>query len=145
MKLLLAALMAIPTLASAEIHEVKMLNRNDTGAMVYEPDFISAQPGDTIRFLASDRGHNAASIKGMRPEGAARFIGQIDEEIEITLDTEGVYGVKCSPHFMMGMVMLIRVGDASLSPSVLPDDLPRRARDRFEAILSRETDDGAAQ
>ncbi|MEQ8895630.1 MAG: pseudoazurin [Roseovarius sp.] len=142
---LLAALIALPGLALAEVHEVKMLNRNATGAMVYEPDFVTAQPGDTIRFLATDPGHNAASVAGMLPKGAARFIGQIDEEIEITLDAAGLYGVKCSPHFAMGMVMLIRVGDATVSATALPDDLPARARDRFEAILARMTDDGAAQ
>lgn len=141
MKLMLAALIALPTFASAELHEVKMLNRNDTGAMVYEPDFISAQPGDTIRFLATDPGHNAASIAGMLPDGAERFIGQIDEEIEITLEAEGLYGVKCSPHLAMGMVMLIRVGEVPLSPDALPEDIPRRARERFDTILARETGD----
>lgn len=141
MKPLLAALIALPGLAFAELHEVKMLNRNDTGAMVYEPDFVAAQPGDTIRFLANDPGHNAASVAGMLPDGAGRFIGQIDEEIEITLDAQGLYGVKCSPHFTMGMVMLIRVGDAPVSSDALPEDLPRRARERFEAILDREVTD----
>ena len=28
----------------------------------------------------------------------------------VTLDKEGVYGVKCSPHYGMGMVALIEVG-----------------------------------
>lgn len=141
MKPLLAILVALPSLAMAELHEVKMLNRNATGAMVFEPDFVAARPGDTIRFLATDPGHNAASIAGMLPDGAGRFIGRIDEEIEITLEAEGLYGVKCSPHVMMGMVMLIRVGDAPLSPDALPEDLPARARDRLQAILARETAD----
>lgn len=141
MKPLLALLLALPSLAMAELHEVKMLNRSATGAMVFEPDFVAARPGDTIRFLATDPGHNAASIAGMLPDGAGRFIGRIDEEIEIILDAEGLYGVKCSPHVMMGMVMLIRVGDAPRSPDALPEDLPARARDRFEAILARETAD----
>ncbi|WP_422025924.1 pseudoazurin [Roseovarius sp.] len=141
MKPLLALLVALPSLAMAELHEVKMLNRNATGAMVFEPDFVAARPGDTIRFLATDPGHNAASIAGMLPDGAGRFIGRIDEEIEITLEAEGLYGVKCSPHVMMGMVMLIRVGNAPLSPDALPQDLPTRARDRFQAILARQTAD----
>jgi pseudoazurin len=139
MRLLFAALIALPGMASADLHEVKMLNRNEAGVMAYEPDFVSAEPGDTIRFLVTDPGHNVASIEGMLPEGAERFIGQIDKEIEITLDAEGLYGVKCSPHFMMSMVMLIRLGGAPVSADALPEDLPRRARERFLSILERQS------
>ena len=57
--------------AMAETFEVKMLNKGEDGArMVFEPAFIQAQPGDTVVFLASDKGHNAETVKGMIPEGA---------------------------------------------------------------------------
>lgn len=65
---LLACLM--PLSAMAEVHEVRMLNRNDTGAMPFEPDYLVIQPGDTVKFLAANPGHNAATIDGMIPEGA---------------------------------------------------------------------------
>ncbi|MGQ0486346.1 MAG: plastocyanin/azurin family copper-binding protein [Hyphomicrobiales bacterium] len=45
----------------------------------------------------------------------------------------GSYGIKCSPHYAMGMVMLIEVGDQP-APQ-LPADLPARAKQRFEQIL----------
>lgn len=104
-----AALIAclLPLAAMAETHEVRMLNRNDTGPMPFEPDYLVIQPGDTVKFIAADSGHNAATIAGMIPEGGQKFIGKIDQEIEVTLDAEGVWGVKCSPHYTMGMVMLI--------------------------------------
>ncbi|SEL89108.1 pseudoazurin [Roseivivax marinus] len=118
--------------AMAEIHTVEMRTRGTAGAMVYVPSRFSIAPGDSVRFVATDPGHNAATIDGMIPDGAAPFTGNIDQEIEVTLDAEGVYGIKCSPHFGMGMVMLIEVGDAEASTADLPRDLPARARARFE-------------
>ena len=122
--------------AFAETFEVKMLNKGSDGErMVFEPAFIQAAPGDTIKFLASDKGHNAEMNKGMLPEGAEMFKGKINEEIEVTLDVEGVYGVICKPHFAMGMVMTIAVGDVAMPDDFLEGRVPRRAKERFEAQL----------
>lgn len=96
--------------AAAEI-EVHMLNKGAKGAMVFEPDFIVAAPGDTIRFVPTDKGHNVETIKGMFPAGAEAFKSKFNEEFSVTLSAEGVYGVKCAPHYAMGMVALIRVGE----------------------------------
>ena len=118
--------------AVADSFEVQMLNKGTDGErMVFEPAFIQAQPGDTIKFLASTKGHNAELNKGMYPEGAERFKGKINEEIEVTLDVEGVYGVICKPHFAMGMVMTIAVGDVQAPDDFLKGRVPRRAKDRF--------------
>lgn len=95
---------------AAEI-EVKMLNKGEKGDMVFEPDLIVAAPGDTIRFVPTDKGHNVETIKGMFPEGAKAFKSKFNEDFSVTLDAEGVYGVKCTPHYSMGMVALIRVGE----------------------------------
>lgn len=137
--LLRAALLAclLPLSALAEVHEVKMLNRNDTGPMPFEPEYLVIQPGDTVKFLAVDPGHNAATIAGMIPEGGRKFIGKINEEIEVTLDAEGIWGIKCSPHYTMGMAMLIQVGDTSATEADLPADLPEAARQRMLDILER--------
>ena len=97
------------TAGAAEI-EVKLLNKGEKGAMVFEPDFVSAAPGDTIRFVPTDKGHNVETIKGMTPEGAEPFKSKFNEEFTVTLDKEGIYGVKCAPHYGMGMVALIEVG-----------------------------------
>ena len=125
------------TLATAETFEVKMLNRGPHGAMVYEPEFIQAAPGDTIKFLATSNGHDAVSIAGMAPAGATAFRGKVNEEIAITLTQPGLYGIKCQPHYAMGMVMLVRVGDTPLAQLVVPEDVPEQARQRFENIVSR--------
>lgn len=105
-----AAVIVAGAAQAAEI-EVQMLNRGEKGAMVFEPDLIIAAPGDTIRFVPTDKGHNVETIKGMFPEGAEPFKSKFNEDFRITLDAEGVYGVKCAPHYAMGMVALIRVGE----------------------------------
>ncbi len=134
--LALAALMG--TSAFAETFEVQMLNKSSDGdRMVFEPDFIQAAPGDTIKFIATDRGHNAETNKGMIPEGAEAFSGKINEEFEITLDTEGVYGVICKPHYAMGMVMTIAVGDVAVPDDFLEGRVPPKAKERFEEQLNK--------
>ena len=122
--------------AFAETFEVQMLNKGADGErMVFEPAFIQAQPGDTIKFIAADKGHNAEVNKGMLPEGAEEFKGKINEEIEITLTQEGVYGVICKPHYAMGMVMTIAVGDVEVPEDFMAGRVPPNAKKRFEAQL----------
>lgn len=96
--------------AQAADHQVKMLNKGEKGSMVFEPDFVLAAPGDTVTFVPTDKSHNAESIKGMIPEGAEPFKGKTNEQVVVTLGADGVYGVKCLPHYGMGMVALIVVG-----------------------------------
>ncbi|WHZ38099.1 pseudoazurin [Sagittula sp. MA-2] len=107
-----AALALTATLASAETHEIKMLNKGEAGVMVFEPAFVKAAPGDVIHFLPADKGHNVESIEGMLPDGVDGFKTKFNEEFELTVDALGVYGVKCTPHYAMGMVAVIQVGDA---------------------------------
>ncbi len=132
-----AVLTLLFSTAHAETHLVKMLTRSDKGVMLYEPDHLVIAPGDEVRFLATQSGHNAATIKEMLPAGAEAFIGKIDEEITVQFTQPGVYGIKCSPHYAMGMVMLIEVGEVEATPENLPAGLPRRAKERFVEILTR--------
>lgn len=106
-----AAMLTATSFAAAAEIEVKMLNKgSDGGIMVFEPALVKIDPGDTVKFVAADKGHNAASIKGMLPDGAAPFVGKNGEDISVKFDQAGVYGVKCLPHYAMGMVAMIVVG-----------------------------------
>jgi len=123
--------------AWAENFEVQMLNRGEAGNMIFEPAFLRIALGDTVTFLASDRGHNAESIPEMMPEGATEFAGKINEEIVVTYDVEGLYGIRCKPHYAMGMVVTIAVGDVAEVPDTfLEGRIPRGAKARFEEQLS---------
>lgn len=123
--------------AFAETHEIAMLNKGSDGeTMVFEPAFIEIAPGDTVKFLATDRSHNAESVLDMMPGGAEAFKGRINEEIEVTFDVKGLYGVKCQPHFAMGMVMTIAVGEVDEVPEgFLEGRIPPRALERFVTQL----------
>ena len=96
--------------AAAEEHVVEMLNKGEKGVMVFQPNLVHAAPGDTVKFVPTDKSHNVETIKGMIPEGAESFKSKMNEEFTVTFDKDGVYGVKCTPHYGMGMVALIVVG-----------------------------------
>jgi len=104
-----ALLMSASMTLAAEV-EVRMLNKGADGLMVFEPSLIKIEPGDTVRFVASDKSHNAETIKGMLPEGATPFAGKMNEDVVVTFDNPGAYGIKCMPHYAMGMVALVVVG-----------------------------------
>ena len=104
------ALAAAPAMAAN--FEVHMLNKGETGAMVFEPALVKIAPGDTVTFIPTDKGHNAETIKEILPEGAETFKGGMGKEVVATFTTPGLYGVKCAPHYGMGMVALVVVGDA---------------------------------
>ncbi|MFU0506331.1 pseudoazurin [Pseudaminobacter sp. NGMCC 1.201702] len=132
----LTAVSVIPSYANTGTnHEVRMLNKGVKGVMVYEPDFVSALPGDTVTFIPADKSHNAESINGMLPEGAEPFKGKLNEKIAITLQSEGVYGVKCAPHYGMGMVMLISVGSPTNIDQARAVKHPPKAKKLFEELL----------
>ena len=94
---------------AAEV-EVKMLNKGAEGAMVFEPALVKVSPGDTVKFISTDKGHNAETIKGMLPAEATPFLGKNGEDVVVTFDKPGIYGVKCLPHYGMGMVAMVVVG-----------------------------------
>lgn len=129
--------LAIAGPAGAAEIEIKMLNKGEKGAMVFEPDFVRAAPGDTVKFVAVDKGHNAEVIKGMVPEGADMFKGKINEEVVVTLDKEGVYGVKCAPHYGMGMVALIEVGKPTNVDEAKAAKHPGKAKTVFAELFGQ--------
>lgn len=112
-KLMMTAALALTaSLAQAETIEVHMLNKGEAGAMVFEPAYVKAQPGDVVRFIPTDKGHNVEAIDGMLPEGVEGFKSKFNAEFDLTVEAEGVYGIKCTPHYAMGMVALVQVGEA---------------------------------
>jgi pseudoazurin len=114
--------------------EVKMLTKGGSGVMVYEPAFVQAAPGDTIHFVATDKSHNVESIKGMLAVGVEPFKGNLNENYDLTVTTEGVYGAKCTPHYALGMVMLVAVGDpaSNLDAAKAAKNL-KKAQERLDA------------
>jgi pseudoazurin len=128
-------LLSAPALAAD--FEVKMLNKGMDGAMVFEPALTEIAVGDTVTFVATDPGHNAETITDMLPKGAAPFKGAMGKDVSVTFTTAGAYGIKCLPHFAMGMVALVVVGepgDADLEAAKTAK-LPPLARKRMDAAI----------
>ena len=125
-------------LNAAEI-EVKMLNKGSGGEkMVFEPALIVANVGDTITFLPTDKGHMAASIKGMIPEGAEKFKGKTNKPVSYVVESEGLYGVKCTPHMSNGMVAIIAVGTNFDKDAFLEGKkVSKKAKVRFQEMLDQ--------
>lgn len=122
--------------AQAADHQIQMLNKGDKGPMVFQPDFLQVAPGDTVTFLPTDKGHDAETIKGMIPEGAEPFKSKLGEQFTIKLDKEGAYGIKCAPHYGMGMVALVVVGKpVNLEPAKAVKHAGK-AKKVFEALLA---------
>jgi len=132
--------------AHAAEHEVRMLNKGPEGqAMQFDPAFLKIEPGDSVKFVATDKGHNSESILEMIPEGAETWKGKINEEITVTFDVEGIYGYKCQPHFPLGMVGIIQVGDNTDNlNSAETAKLPGRAKARMAELIAQVGGGGAA-
>ena len=99
-------------LSEGSEHVVNMLNSGEGGQMIFEPAVIKVSKGDTIHFKLIDMAHNSASIDGMIPSEADSWAGELNQDVSVTLDTEGVYVYQCDPHVMMAMIGVIQVGEA---------------------------------
>jgi pseudoazurin len=124
-----------------EIHEIKMLNKSKIDPkmkMVFEPSFVLAAAGDCIKFLPTSKGHNAETIKKMIPKGAKKFKSKMNKEFMVQLDVEGLYGIKCKPHYQMGMIALIQVGEVSADDIKNASKVKQRgkAKDRFKLLFA---------
>jgi pseudoazurin len=134
-----AALLAIaPAGALAAEHVVKMLNDNGKGEyMVFEPSYIEAAPGDTVKFVAVDQFHNAETMPEIWPEGAATFQGELSKDVTLTIEEPGVYGIKCQPHYPMGMIALVVAGEPVNKDQLGSYEPPAMAKERFEALAAK--------
>lgn len=133
------ALIAAPLPAQAKDIVVHMKNMGKDGAMVFEPALIKAKVGDRIVFNPTDPSHNAETLPTMLPAGATPMKGALNKEVSMTVDTPGLYGIKCMPHYSMGMVALVQVGkptpaDIAAAKAV---KLPPLAAKRMAAMLAQ--------
>ena len=126
---------AVPTFAATI--EVEMLNKNDAGdRMVFSQELIRAEIGDVIRFVPTDKSHNAQSVKDTLPEGQEGFKGKMNKEVEYVITEAGLTAVVCQPHQSMGMVALIIVGnDFSNEQQLLDARLRGKGKDKIEALI----------
>ena len=107
--LIIMFVMATPVIAAD--HTIEMLSSTNGEMMVFKPAVLKIAPGDSVTWKATNPGHNTASIAEMTPDASLEWNGKINEELKITFTKEGVYGYKCTPHYILGMIGIIAVGD----------------------------------
>lgn len=133
---LVCGLSALP--AEAKTVQIEMKNKGAAGMMVFEPAYVVAQPGDVVRFVPTDPGHNAETIPGMIPAGAQPGVGTMSQPFEYKVTKPGLYGFECKPHFGLGMVALVKVGKGA--PANLADarkvTLPPLANKRMAPLIA---------
>lgn len=135
----LVLLLATTAFAGAAEFEVDMVNKGSDGsAMAFDPPLTKVAVGDTVHFVAKDKGHNAQTIPGMLPDGATAINGQISQDVTVTFTVPGVYGVRCVPHYSMGMVGLVVVGDAPANlDAAKAVNVPPLAKKRLDPLWAQ--------
>ena len=105
---------------------------------IYAPDLIRVDVGDTVTWLSTDKGHNVEFIRGAVPEGVDIFRSRISQDASFTFTVPGVYAYKCTPHYGLGMVGVVIVGDDTSNLAEIADKrFPGKSKERMADILSR--------
>ena len=111
-----------------------MLDKGTEGMMVFEPALVKVEPGDTVKFVGPTRATTPSRSKHAA-RGATPFLGKVNQDIAVTFDKPGVYGVKCLPHYGMGMVALIVVGTPSNADQAKAVTHPGKAKQVFANLF----------
>ena len=141
-KLLVLMILVISVPAFSADHTVEMLSSSNGQMMVFKPAVLKINPGDTVTWKATNPGHNTASINEMSPDSSLQWDGKINEELKITFTKEGIYGYKCTPHYILGMVGIVSVGDnttnLSAASAYAADEEKKFAtnKDRFSKYIN---------
>ena len=99
-------------IAVAEDTTVEMLDKLGKRNMVFSQEIVRINPGDTVFWKATDKGHNVQFIsKNGVPEGVEKFKSKIGKDTEYTFTIPGIYAYWCVPHKTMGMIGFVIVGE----------------------------------
>ena len=102
----------LPNIAVAEDATVEMLDKLGKRNMVFSQEIVRINPGDTVFWKATDKGHNVQFIsKNGVPEGVEKFKSKISKDAEYTFTIPGIYAYWCVPHKTMGMIGFVIVDD----------------------------------
>jgi pseudoazurin len=126
--------------ASAAEVTIEMLNRDKAAnlSQAFSPILVKVNKGDTVKWKATNPGHNVAFVQGGVPAGVALFTSPMNKDASYKFDKPGLYLYKCTPHFGMGMVGLVMVGaDKSNLAAVKAAYVPPLAKKRLEPVFTQ--------
>lgn len=136
----LGLLMAMATSAFAQDATVEMWNKDPkdkSRKMVFSQEIVVIEPGESVTWLATDKGHNVQLIDG--PDGVElEKKSKISKDVTIAFDTPGVYVYVCTPHATMGMIGIVVVGELTQEAidAVRDAKLRGKSQKKFEALLA---------
>ena len=133
-------LMAMATSAFAEDVTLEMWNKDPDDKkrkMVFSQEIVTIDVGESVTWLATDKGHNVQMIDG--PDGV-KLPGKskVSKDITLSFDTPGVYVYVCTPHATMGMIGIVVVGELTQEAidAVRDAKLRGKSKKKFAALLA---------
>ena len=135
----LGLLMVMATSAFADNATVEMWNKdpdNKKRKMVFSQEIVTIEPGESVTWLATDKGHNVEFIDG--PDGWKKpKKSKLSKDVTQSFDTPGVYVYVCSPHASMGMIGIVVVGELTQEgvDAIKDAKLRGKSKKKFAALL----------
>ena len=128
------------TSAFAEDATVEMWNKDPDDKkrkMVFSQEIVTIEAGESVTWLATDKGHNVELIDG--PEGYdLPKKSKLSKDVTLTFDQEGVYVYVCTPHASMGMIGIVVVGDLTQEAvdAIKDAKVKGKSKKKFKALLA---------
>lgn len=125
-------LILISSISFAKTYTVLTYNKDPNGnKMAYYPPVLKINKGDTVIFVPTDKGHNAEAIRGATPN-KIKFKSKVSKVFQFTFNEDGTYLFKCTPHYTMGMIGTILVGNYKVNmKDVLNTKLKPKSKQRL--------------
>jgi len=119
--------------AAAE-HTIEMLNKDDNGnKMVFSQELLNIDVGDSVTWVATDRGHNVEMVASPNDMELKSKVGK---DVTVSFDTPGIYYYWCTPHKGMGMIGLVVVGgDTSNMDQIQKAKAMGKSKKKLKALL----------
>ena len=108
-------------------------------ATKYSPEVVFIQPADRVVWT-NMVGHDTQSIDELMPEGAEPFHLLLGQDGSVEFNVPGVYIYKCNPHFALGMVGTVVVGEPVNLDDVLKNakGMAKRAALRAKKAIEKQ-------
>ena len=128
--------------ANASEITVHILNRDPKTniSFLYNPGVVRAATGDTVNWVSTNTMHNVSFVSGGVPVGVPAFTSGFQKQISYKFSKPGIYFYKCGPHFSLGMVGVVVVGNDRSNVAALSKlDLPMAAKQRLNSFMGELT------
>lgn len=132
---------------AAGVVTVRMGGRS--GELVFSPDRVRIQPGESVEWVVESAGHSATAYhpdnhtayRSRIPEAAESWdsglLANKGDRFQHTFTVEGVYHYYCIPHEGAGMVGAIVVGSPAAGAASAPvqPEVPEAARRKLQELM----------